>query len=52
MPNPITRTRFYSDFEGESHFEDLEFDMALMNLVPHVSPHRQLFIVLTGEIEI
>ena len=81
MPNPIKCTRLYADAEGESHFEDIEFDMASVQFappapaldvsdpieaehfawmrfpegwdnVPHLSPRRQLFIVLAGEIEV
>ena len=80
MPNPIKCARLYADAEGESHFEDIEFDMALIEFAPpapaldvsdplaatnvswmrfpegwrsgmHVSPRRQLFVVLAGEIE-
>ncbi len=81
MPNTITCARLYADADGESHFEDIEFDMALIAFAPpapaldvsdpiktthfswmrfpegwrdvaHVSPRRQLFVVLAGEIEI
>lgn len=34
MPNPVKCTRLYADGEGESHFEDIEFDMASMQLAP------------------
>ena len=34
MPNPIKCARLYADAEGESHFEDIEFDMALIEFAP------------------
>ena len=34
MPNPIKCTRLYADAEGESHFEDIEFDMASVQFAP------------------
>ena len=34
MPNPVKCTRLYADGEGESHFEDIEFDMASMQFAP------------------
>ncbi|MEJ6539953.1 MAG: hypothetical protein QNL94_06145 [Halioglobus sp.] len=81
MSNPIMCARLYADAEGESHFEDIEFDMTSIQFAPpapaldvsapieatnvswmrfpedwrsgmHVSPRRQLFVVLSGEIEI
>ncbi len=81
MPDPILCARLYADAEGESHFQDIEFDMASIQFAPpapaldisdpleaknvfwmrfpadwrnvaHVSPRRQLFVVLAGELEI
>jgi hypothetical protein len=81
MSNPIKCARLYADADGESHFEDIQFDMASVQFAPpapaldvsdplaaknfswmrfpqgwrnvaHVSPRRQLFVVLAGEIEI
>jgi len=34
MPNPIKCTRLYADAKGESHFEDIEFDMASIQFAP------------------
>lgn len=34
MPSPVTCTRLYSDESGESHFEDIEFDMSSIQYAP------------------
>ena len=34
MPRPVNCTRLYADSAGESHFEDIEFDMDLVAYAP------------------
>jgi hypothetical protein len=34
MPNPIKCTHLYTDADGESHFEDIEFDMSSIQYAP------------------
>ncbi|MCP4316494.1 MAG: hypothetical protein GY789_10880 [Hyphomicrobiales bacterium] len=80
MIKPVNCVRLFSDADGESHFEDIQFPMELIQYAPpapavhlsdpvdatrftwfrfpadwndaaHPSPRRQLFVVLTGEIE-
>ena len=34
MPNPVKCTRLFSDEAGESHFEDIEFDMTAIQYAP------------------
>jgi hypothetical protein len=34
MPNPFKCTRLYTDTEGDSHFEDIEFDMSSIQFAP------------------
>ena len=34
MTNPIKCTRLFSDADGESHFEDIEFDMSSKQYAP------------------
>ena len=80
MITPVNCVRLYSDDDGESHFEDIQFAMESVQYAPpapavhlsdpvdatrftwfrfpadwndaaHPSPRRQLFVVLSGEIE-
>ena len=81
MTKPMLCARLYADADGESHFDDIEFDLTSIQFAPpapaldvsepveskafswmrfpkdwhdeaHVSPRRQVFVVLSGEIEI
>ena len=80
MPKPVTCSRLFSDEHGDSHFEEIEFDMSEVQYAPpapaleisspieatqffwfrfpkdwedgaHPSPRRQLFVVLSGQVE-
>lgn len=38
MPNRMKCTRLYADADGESHFEDIEFDMSSIQYAPPAPP--------------
>jgi hypothetical protein len=40
--NMITYARLYADDQGESHFEDIEIDLALTEYAPPAPPLRDL----------